>query len=207
VIREVRAMRTSSPAVSAAVLLMLAAVPGSVEAQDSSAWAAFVVSSDSRVRCLDREARNLIEAAVVLSPTIARLVTALQSSDLIVGIGTQAFQKKSLKGEARIIAATPGVRHVRITIGIPGAQPALLSVLGHELQHAVEIAAAPDVRDAPTLRAHYLRIGYERANGGYYETDAALEVGRQVSAEVAASRTPRRVAGQESVPPFLEPRR
>jgi predicted DNA-binding transcriptional regulator YafY len=69
-------------------------------------------------------------------------------------------------------------------------------VLGHELQHAMEIAAAPDVRDTVTLRALYLRIGYERTNGGYYETDAALEVGRQVSAEVWAWRPPRQVAGK-----------
>lgn len=182
--------------VSAAVVLTLAAAPSPVAAQGSTAPPAFVLSPDSRVRCLDREARSLIEAAIAVSPTIARLLTDLQATDLIVGIGTHVFQTKGLKGEARIIAATPVVRHVRITIGIPGAKSDLISVLGHELQHAMEIAAAPDVRDTVTLRALYLRIGYERTNGGYYETDAALEVGRQVSAEVWAWRPPRQVAGK-----------
>ena len=85
---------------------------------------------------------------------------------------------------------------MRVRIRIPGARFNLISALGHELQHALEIAAAPDVRDTVTLRTHYLRIGYERMGRGYYETDAALEAGRRVSAELAASRLYRRVAAQ-----------
>jgi hypothetical protein len=189
-------MRTHTFVVSAAVLLLAAVVTDPVAAQDPTNPAAFVLSPASRVRCLDREARRLMDAAIAASATIARTVTGLQSTDLIVGIETHRFPKKGLKGEARITAATPVVRHVRIWIGIPGAQADLISVLGHELQHAVEIARAPEVRDAATLRTHYLRIGYEPMGRGYYETDAALETGRQVSAEVAASRRHPRVAGQ-----------
>jgi hypothetical protein len=187
-------MRIHTFVVSGAVLLMLAAVTDHAAAQNPPDPAAFALSPASRVRCLDLEARRLMEAAVEVSPTITRLLTELQSTDLIVGIETHTFQKKNLKGEAIIIAATPDARHVRIQIGIPGAQPDLISVLGHELQHSVEIAAAPQVRDAATLRTHYLRIGYERMGRGYYETDAAVEVGRKVSAEVAASRRPRQVS-------------
>ena len=189
-------MRTCTSVVSAAGLLVLAVVASGAAAQDPSGPAAFVLSPDSRVRCLDREARRLMEAAVADSPTVARLVTVLQSADLVVGIEAHAFTKKNLKGDARVIAAAAGVRHVRIRVGIPGAQADLIAVLGHELHHAVEIAGAPDVRDAVTLRAHYLRIGHEPMGRGYYETDAALEVGRKVSAEVAGSRARRRMAAR-----------
>ena len=189
-------MRTHTVIVSAVVLLMLAVVADHAGAQDPPYPATFVLSSASRVRCLDREARRLMEVAIAASPTIARQVTDLQSTDLIVGIETHFFQKKSLKGETRIIAATPDVRHVRIRIGIPGAQPDLVSVLGHELRHALEIAAASDVRDTASQRAHYLRIGYDPLGRGYYETDAALEAGRRVSAELAASQPDRRGAAR-----------
>ena len=188
-------MRTCTSVVSAG-LVMLAVSASGATAQEPSGPAAFVLSPGSRVRCLDREARQLMEAAVADSPTIARLVTVLQSTDLVVGIEAHAFTKKSLKGDARVIAASPGVRHLRIRIGIPGAQSDLIAVLGHELQHAVEIADAPDVRDAATLRAHYLRIGHEPMGRGYYETDAAVEVGRRVSAEVAGSRARRLMASR-----------
>jgi hypothetical protein len=189
-------MCTRSFVVSAAVLLMFTGVTDPVAAQGPTDPAAFALSPSSRVRCLDREARRLMEVAMAASPTFARVVIDLQSTDLIVGIETDVLNKKGLKGEARIAAATPVVRHVRIRIGIPGVQASLISVLGHELQHAMEIASAPDVRDAATLRTHYLRIGYEPTGQGYYETDAALETGREVSAEVAASQRHPRVAGR-----------
>jgi hypothetical protein len=69
--------------------------------------------------------------------------------------------------------------------------PELVSVLGHELQHAVEIAAAPEVRDLATQRNFYLRTGYETRGGGYFESEAALEAGRRVAAEFAGCRRPR----------------
>jgi hypothetical protein len=188
-------MRTHTVVGSAVVLLMLAVVADHAGAQDPRSPATCVLSSASRVRCLDREARRLMEVAIAASPTIARQVTDLQSTDLIVGIETSSLQRKT-RGEARLIGATPAVRHVRITVRIPGARFDLVSVLGHELQHALELAAAPDMRDTVTLRAHYLRIGYESMGRGYYETDGAREAGRRVSAELAASRPDRRVAAR-----------
>ena len=181
-------MRTSTFTVSAAALLLSTIVTLPVSAQSLDDPTTFLLSPASRVRCLDREARKLLEAAMAVSPTIVRMVTDLQSSDLIVGIETEVLKKKGLKGDTRVTSAAPAVRHVRIRVGIPDNQSSLIAVLGHELQHAVEIAGAPDVRDAATQRAHYLRIGYEPVGRGYYETEAALETGRQVSSEVSATR-------------------
>jgi hypothetical protein len=40
--------------------------------------------------------------------------------------------------------------------------------------------------------ASYQQIGWPAMIGGYFETDAALEVGRRVAAEVAAARSARK---------------
>lgn len=189
-------MRTSAFTVSAAALFLAAIAALPVCAQSSDDVTAFVLSPASRVRCLDREARRLLEAAMATSPTIVRMVTDLQSTDLIVGIETEVLKKRGLKGDARLTAASAAVRHVRIRIGLPGNQSSLIAVLGHELRHAVEIASAPDIRDVATQRAHYLRIGYQPVGRGYYETEAALETGRQVSAEVCSARLTTRPAGR-----------
>jgi hypothetical protein len=170
----------------AAVILLVAAAGAPVAAQEDQRSRGLVFSAASRVRCLDARARSLLEIALASSPTVARQVAALQSTDLIVGIETTAERKT--RGDMRILGATPDTRLVRIRIRIPGAWEALVSVLGHELHHALEIAAEPGVRDGATLRAHYLRIGYERAGGGRYETEAALEAGRLVAAELAGVR-------------------
>lgn len=168
-------------------LLMLAAAAAPAAAQDESIGPVHVLSPASPVRCLDEQARLLVEEAVAVSTTIASQVDALQSTDLIVGIETNPARTK-LRGEARLMAATASVRHVRIRITIPAPRRDLIAVLGHELQHALEFAAAPEVRDVASMRAHLLKIGYERVNGGYYETEAALEAGRRVAAELASAR-------------------
>ena len=73
-------------------------------------------------------------------------------------------------------------------VRIPNAWSGLISVLGHELQHATDLAAAPDAHDADAQARFYRRFGYERHSGGYFETEAALEVGRQGAAEIGRSR-------------------
>ena len=180
-------MRAHTFVLHAVAVAMFAWPVDRVAAQDGAEPAVHVLSPQSRVRCLDPEARRLVGAAVAASPTVARMVADLQRTDLIVGIETEPFQRKT-KGEARLLGATASTRLVRIRIRIPGAQTDLMAVLGHELQHALELAAAPEVRDEATLRAFYLRIGFARMLGGYYETEAALETGRRVAAEVGASR-------------------
>jgi hypothetical protein len=142
-----------------------------------------VGSRESRIRCLDREARQIVERAVVSSPTVARMVAELEKSDLIVGIQLCPLSR-TLLGEARIVMATPDVRYIRIRIKSPNASDTLIAVLGHELQHAVELAAARDVRSAEAQADLYRRIGYERHSGGYFETQAALDAGRAVAAEI-----------------------
>ena len=64
---------------------------------------------------------------------------------------------------------------------------ALVGLLGHELQHAVEIADAPEAIDEQTLIGLYQRIGIGGAirNGiRSFDTAAALVAGQRVSREI-----------------------
>ena len=58
-------------------------------------------------------------------------------------------------------------------------------LLGHELQHAIEVAQEAWVHDQATLTALYQRIGM---HGGHhvYDTIAAQQVGRMVRRELLA---------------------
>ena len=47
-----------------------------------------------------------------------------------------------------------------------------IALLGHELRHATEVAAAPDVRDEAALARLIARIGWAKSRG-QFETDAA----------------------------------
>lgn len=162
----------------AAVLLAAAAV------RAQQAEIPVRLSPESHVRALDPIARRLLDAALACSPTVDNLVSGLESADLIVGIETRPPNRKRL-GEFRLVVATSGVRYGRVSVGVPNQLDVLLSVLGHELQHASEVAGAAQVRDVASLRAFYLAEGYATRGDGFYETDAAQLVGRHVQKEVS----------------------
>jgi hypothetical protein len=89
----------------------------------------------------------------------------IEHSDLIVYVETRAIQ---VPGQLQLVAATPGCRHVRISVRTPGLDTEMVVWLGHELWHAVELAGAPDVRDQVSLLHFYEHMG----NGGSLETTA-----------------------------------
>jgi hypothetical protein len=68
-----------------------------------------------------------------------------------------------------------------------------IALLGHELQHALEVAAAPEVRDPRGLAKLYRRIGWE-SQPGKFETRAAQDVGNRVRGQVARGEDRRKAA-------------
>lgn len=128
--------------------VMVAALPSPAPAHADATGPAAVCT---RVRATGPTAARLLERGIELSGTFRQLIAILEQSDLIVHVET-AFRRKVrgvclLRGETRVAATTSRGRFLRITVSLPGVECELLSTLGHELQHAVEIAAAPDVTD------------------------------------------------------------
>jgi hypothetical protein len=141
----------------------------------------------SHVRPLGDTARRLLEQAIAHSSSVAAMVQELDHSDVVVYVETRTLPRP-IHGYVQIAGSTPRVRYLRLVVAVPDCDGALLTVLGHELRHALEIAAMPDVRDASTLAAKYRQLGVPMVSDGYYETPAALEAGRQVAREIAQAR-------------------
>jgi hypothetical protein len=61
-----------------------------------------------------------------------------------------------------------------------------MATFGHELFHALEIAAAPSIVDAATLAAHYERVGMRvgKSSARMDETRAARDMATRVVREV-----------------------
>lgn len=137
-----------------------------------------------RVRALDALAANVLDAAIRMSPTVVGLIAELRRGDVIVHVQT-AFLPPRVKGVTRLVTATPSARYVRVMLRIPNALPCLVAVLGHELRHAVELAAMPDVRDERAFVAAALEMGWATFCDGFFETKAAVHTGRLVWREIA----------------------
>jgi len=137
----------------------------------------------ARVRGLDAKAREVVSAMMTGSPTAARMVRQLENSDLIVMVLTD-YLPAALGGDLSLVSATPQWRFVRIRLNNMLPPREQIGMLGHELQHALEVAADPRVRDQASMRRLYERIGHG-AWGGPYETTAAREAGAMVLREMA----------------------
>ena len=69
-------------------------------------------------------------------------------------------QRASSDGRLTFISAVGGYRYVHVRVARLAAADVQIALIGHELQHAVEIADAPDVVDRPSLAREYQRIGF-----------------------------------------------
>jgi hypothetical protein len=161
----------------------------------SSSQAADQSSSDRHVRSLEPCRSTLVEEAAQQSPTVRALVDTLEQSDLIVYIRCVFFKDSALSGRLGFLGTVAHLRYVVIEVRFYEQASTRIATLGHELQHAVEIAEAPSIRDQRTMAEHYRRIGV--AVGRHpliFETAAAKAVADRVHREVFATSTRSRAA-------------
>jgi hypothetical protein len=135
------------------------------------------------VRSQDRAVRHLLKRGFKYSYTFRELMSRLEQSDVIVYIEYTPNLPASLDGRMMMLPTSHGQRYVRIQIALRGTPDESVATLGHELQHAIEVAEDTAVRDQTAMTALYERIGM-RGGLHVYDTLAAQEVGRTVRREL-----------------------
>jgi hypothetical protein len=142
-------------------------------------------SPQRHVRTTDKSVRHLLKRGYTRSRTFARLLARLDRSNVIVYIEQVPRLPGALDGRMMMLPEAHGVRYVRIQIALRGSPDDSVALLGHELQHATEIAEALEVKDEAGLVKLYQRIGV-RGGQHVYDTLAAQEMGRMVRKELVA---------------------
>ena len=147
-------------------------------------------ASDARgagphVRPAARSAGRLIESARSRSATVVRLIRELEETDAIVYVQLSALPHVQ-SGSTRLAAVTSRGRFLRIIINARLHSWEQVQMLGHELQHALEIAGAADVTTVAKLRELYQSIGIPGMKEDQYETYEAQRIEALVRAEYAA---------------------
>jgi hypothetical protein len=140
---------------------------------------------DRPVRGLGKEVQDLLARGMARSQTFASLVSALDLSDVIVYV--EVNRKLPAVVAGRLLFATTahnGHRYLRVQISGDGTRNMQIAAIAHELQHALEVAEAPEVQDEAGLARHYERIGVQGAMARSYDTLAAQATGRRVLLEV-----------------------
>jgi hypothetical protein len=130
-------------------------------------------SEGSRLRPVTGFEAAVIRDGVCASPTLRALADRLDASDLTVHVSVNRLLDRRLAGGLRFLAATPTDRVLLIEIAFGLDRYARIAMLGHELQHAVEVAETAQIRDEEGLRRFYASHGVAGAIERAYETAAA----------------------------------
>src|SRR5262245_53070648 len=164
--------------VFSASLLMFAA-PGA--AQEPA------VPFHGHVRIANDDLRAVMTAALRVSPTLQSIARRIESSDVIVYIDLHRLATPGVAAQSQFVNVSAGRRYVRVIIDSRFSGALLVGLLGHELQHVVEIAGEPSVVDAPSLARFYRRVGFRSPAGGNnrFESAAAIATGRRVMQDAA----------------------
>ena len=136
-------------------------------------------------RVQDQVLLDLLKRGMQRSFTFRSLVAALERSDIVVHL-RRTEEPNANTGFTQFIAARGGSRFVRITLNVAEASEFSVALLGHELQHAVELAGEPLVVDARAYEALYRSIGRESCTpqSPCFDTPAAVDAGRRVLKEL-----------------------
>ena len=136
-------------------------------------------------RPLDPVAAEAFARARAQSAVVRSLVSKLESSNVLVHIASSRSLPLGIGGTTHFVTSRGGYRYVRITVAADLSKSGQTAILGHELQHAGEIAASA-ADDAESIRELFEKEGHRA--GDYFETRAAIDTERLVRNEVNAAR-------------------
>jgi len=187
--RPIRPASHSRPATRrarfVALLVALAALaPAAGFAQVSAESEVYLADLTRRVRPSGPRAVYTVGRALELCPTIRSLVAQIEASDLIVYVKIE-HRDSGPAGWIRFVGGTPVARVLGVHLRDDLSTPQMVMLLGHELQHAVEVSEAPQVRDRESFEAHYRCPGFGTVSPNRFDTPGAIRVGRQVRRELA----------------------
>ena len=146
-----------------------------------------------RLRPTTALGRKVIDAGLARSMTFRRLVQRLESSDVIVYVQMRPNMPSEVGGLLEFMGRGGTNRYLRVSVGSLHHQNVMVALLGHELQHAAEVADAPDVQSPAAFAEFYRRIGLP-TGAGRYDSLAAQTAGRTVQSELRGRPSDNRVA-------------
>jgi hypothetical protein len=144
----------------------------------------------TRVRSTERPMIELLQAGAARSPTFRRLIETLERSDVIVYVERS---RKIDGGYLRFATVAGHSRWVQVTVNPDRPVNQVLAMIGHELQHAIEISEAPSVVDETTMAGLYRRIGVQSCRHdarACYETREAQVAGANIFRELSGRSIP-----------------
>ena len=137
------------------------------------------------VRAASPDALAVLREGYRRSPTFAAMVDRLQASDVVVYVSVVPQLPAPLRGRSAMATGASHQRYVWSEIATAASRDETIALVGHELQHAVEIAEAEEAIDQASLERLYRRIGTPDGPDTF-ETEGAIDTEWRVRKELGA---------------------
>ncbi len=151
-------------------------------------FASPVLAEDAHVRPLTPMARVALIRGLEQSPSFRALVERLNRSDIVVYVRDRRALPPALAAYLTFMTSAGGVRYVMVQLSRRLTPSQQVATLGHELQHAVEIAERPWIVDAPSLAGEYTSLAVAKPPDGpamqVFETARALAAAQRILGEL-----------------------
>ena len=146
------------------------------------------VACASRIRSSAPELLDALADGVRHSPTLRDLVERLNASNVVVYLVFDRSTASPFAGHISLVSAAGGWRYLRLSVGARYGGRLRIAILGHEIQHAVEIAEAPSAVDQASVESLYRRIGFRTSEHRSFDSRAAIAAGHRVLRELSDGR-------------------
>jgi hypothetical protein len=140
-----------------------------------------------RLRPIEESMAVALRTGVLESQTFRDLVAKLECSDVIVHLGI-ADHPRGILGTLHFVSVGGPFRFLKVLISWKATPLQKIWVLGHEFQHAIEVAGASEVRSRRAFEAFYASPGFGVTSRRGFDTDAAREIGKRIRGELHVSR-------------------
>jgi hypothetical protein len=168
-------MKCHSLLLTAAAVLVLAT---GVSARDRNA-------DGPHVRALNAASGGLMADAQQKSATVRELFTKLEASNLVTYVRIVPVEDGTPESGLSFVGSSKVRRYVLVSISGSATADRQIELLGHELQHAVEVAGLPWVQNDGQFQDMMRIMGWRDASAARgYETAAANLTENRIRREV-----------------------
>jgi uncharacterized protein (DUF849 family) len=137
----------------------------------------------ARVRPMQRRVEALLATGIDRSATFRQLVHRIERSDVIVYVEASHDLRDGVGASMRFVTRSARDRYVRVRLNAAYSNHTLVALLGHELQHVVEVADHEEVQSPDDLREFYRRTGV-RTGPDSFDSEEARNAGYLVRDEI-----------------------
>ena len=161
------------------VLSMVAVLALSVSANASGPGAA-----DPHLRPAVPASQALVASSLERSLIVNSLAEQLKATDVVAYVVTEPHAINGRDSGIRFLGRSKAQRFMVITVNSALSEDRQIALVGHELQHAVDMSRSKWVTDQERMGQYFTRVGWRIGDVPGYETLSAMQTERKVGKEL-----------------------